>query len=145
MPDQPLGGQIVFVGKHADRNTGLFQLLEKWEDAVIRLGAVHHALVIGGAEVVETGVNHGLRAFVFRNAALDQLTHAVARALARLLLGHSGEAAPHDRAVDAVAQVAEGVEQGTVQIKDCRVDFHAIAILFICLSGRGFSRAYRFA
>ena len=48
---------------------------------------------------------------------------------------HSREAAAHDRAVDAVAQVAQRVEQGAVQIENCRFDFHAIAILYLVACG----------
>ena len=133
--DQPLGRQIVLVGQHADRNARLAQRLKQGQDAVIRLGAVHHALGVGGAEFVQADVDHRLGALVFRDALLDQPPHAVADALAGLLLGHSREAAAHDRAVDAVAQVAQRVEQGAVQIENCRFDFHAIAILYLVACG----------
>ena len=136
-----LCSEVVLVRHDADRDALLAQLFQHIDDAVIRLRAVHHALVVCRAEIVEAFVDHRFGALFLGDAALHQTAHAVAYALPRQLLVYGRKAARNDSAVDAVAQVAQCVEQRAVQIKNRSFHLHCLCCpLPVCVRGMRYPR-----
>ena len=115
--DELLDREVALVGDHGQAHAGRAQVGQEIGDAGVGAGVVLAVRGVVGAEVLVDGVPLGV-VCAGGDGALHELADAVAHEAADVVERVGGHVVRREDGVDGEMQVAEAVEQRSVEVED---------------------------